>query len=341
MNGKKVRMRLRGIFQQYTMPIILLVMAIIFSINVPQFFSQQNLLGILLAMAIYGIMVCGAIFPILLGGIDLSVGGIAALSGACIVMTVTWLGPSDFSVFLGFIAGLAAGAIIGLLQGMIIANFKVPAFLVTLAIQYITYGLCQILNNNSTISLLEPRSFTYIGDGRPFGIPFPIIVLTIMSIITFIILNYTLFGRKVYAVGGNPVAAELSGISYKKITHLSYMFSSFAAALAGIVLASFNKQTIPKAGQGYETDVITAIVVGGASLMGGEGTIQGAITGALLVGVISNGLLMIGLPAEYHNVVKGIIIIIAVAFDARSRVIGSGLVRMRHFGHRTKKVIQE
>jgi len=316
-------------------------MAIIFSINVPQFFSQQNLLGILLAMAIYGIMVCGAIFPILLGGIDLSVGGIAALSGACIVMTVTWLGPSDFSVFLGFIAGLAAGAIIGLLQGMIIANFKVPAFLVTLAIQYITYGLCQILNNNSTISLLEPRSFTYIGDGRPFGIPFPIIVLTIMSIITFIILNYTLFGRKVYAVGGNPVAAEFSGISYKKITYLSYMFSSFAAALAGIVLASFNKQTIPKAGQGYETDVITAIVVGGASLMGGEGTIQGAITGALLVGVISNGLLMIGLPAEYHNVVKGIIIIIAVAFDARSRVIGSGLVRMRHFGHRTKKVIQE
>jgi ribose/xylose/arabinose/galactoside ABC-type transport system permease subunit len=315
--------------------------AAVFSIAEPQFLSGQNFIGILLAMAIYGIMVCGAIYPILLGGIDLSVGGVAALSGACVVMTTLQLGSTDFGVFVGIVAGLAAGAIIGLVQGLIIANFRVPAFLVTIAMQYIVYGLCQILNNNSTISLMGPESFTFIGSGRPLGIPFPIFILAFMAIVSFLILNFTVIGRRVYAVGGNPTASELSGISSKKVIYFSYMFSSFACAIAGIVLASFNKQTIPKAGMGYENDVITAIVVGGTSLMGGEGTIQGAILGALLVGVVSNGLLMIGVPAEFNAVVKGIIIIVAVSLDARSRVLGSGLVRMSRLRLFSKKTVKE
>ena len=331
-----------GVLQKYTMPILLVLVAAIFSIAEPQFLSGQNFIGILLAMAIYGIMVCGAIYPILLGGIDLSVGGVAALSGlACVVMTTLQLGSTDFGVFVGIVAGLAAGAVIGLVQGLIIANFRVPAFLVTIAMQYIVYGLCQILNNNSTISLMGPESFTFIGSGRPLGIPFPIFILAFMAIVSFLILNFTVIGRRVYAVGGNPTASELSGISSKKVIYFSYMFSSFACAIAGIVLASFNKQTIPKAGMGYENDVITAIVVGGTSLMGGEGTIQGAILGALLVGVVSNGLLMIGVPAEFNAVVKGIIIIVAVALDARSRVLGSGLVRMSRLRLFSKKPVRE
>jgi ribose transport system permease protein len=320
-------------------PLILLVVMLILTILQPHAFpTVNNFKSIFLAISIYGIMVCGAIYPILLGGIDLSVGAVAALSGACTVLTIVHFDYSTSGVILGIILGLSSGVIVGLFHGLIVSNFNVPPFLITLASLNIVYGVTQLLTNNLVISCLKPVGFTFIGGGKWLEIPFPIYILILMGLISYFILDKTILGRKVYSVGGNPVAATLSGVSARKITISSYIFSGFTAALAGIVLASMNQQSIAKAAQGYENDVLTAIVVGGASLMGGEGSIQGALFGALLVGLLNNGLRLLGVPAIYHPVVKGIVIIIAVAFDIKSKNRNSGLVRNKKPALRSSRI---
>lgn len=328
----------RQVIKRFQRPLILLVLMLILTILQPRIFpTASNFKSILLAISIYGVMICGAIYPVLLGGIDLSVGAVAALSGACTVLTIVAGDYSNVSVVKGIMIGLCAGVVVGLAHGMIITNFKVPPFLITLASMNIVYGITQLLTNNLVISCLKPASFTFIGGGRALGVPFPIYIFLLMALTSYLILNKTVFGRSVYCVGGNPVASVLSGISSKKITIASYIFSGFTAALAGIILASMNQQAIAKAAQGYENDVLTAIVVGGTSLMGGEGSIQGAIFGALLVGLLNNGLRLMGVPSIYHTVAKGTIIIAAVAFDIYSRNKNSGLVKSRKFSIRISK----
>jgi ribose/xylose/arabinose/galactoside ABC-type transport system permease subunit len=152
-------------------------------------------------------------------------------------------------------------------------------------------------------------------------------ILAVCALVSYFLLNHTKFGRDIYAVGGNKTAADLSGISSRKITFLAYAISGFTAALAGIVLASMNQQAVAKAAYGYENDVLAAIVVGGTSLFGGEGSLQGAMFGALLMGIINNGLRLLGVPSIYHSVVKGMVIIAAVAVDTYSRYKNSGLLR--------------
>lgn len=332
------------ISKKFQKPLILLIVIVILTVLQPNAFpTLSNFKSILLAISIYGVMVCGAIYPILLGGIDLSVGAVAALSGACTVLTIVRFDYSPAGVILGIFLGLCAGILVGAVHGLIVTNFDVPPFLITLASMNIIYGLTQLLTDNMVISCLKPAGFTFIGGGRLLGMPFPIYILLLMAAISFFILNKTVLGRNIYAVGGNPAAAALSGVSTKRITIVSYVFSGFTAAAAGIILASMNQQAIAKAAMGYENDVFTAIVVGGASLMGGEGSIQGAMFGALLVGLLNNGLRLMGVPSIYHTVIKGIVIIAAVAFDIYYRNKNSGLVRSkkRNFGFKKKTTGEE
>lgn len=318
----------KALTSRFQKPLILLVVMFVLTLMNPGIFlTLGNFKSILLAISIYGVMVCGTIYPILLGGIDLAVGATAAMSGACVVLTIVKMDYSFTGVILGILFGLAAGVMAGIAHGAIVSNFNVPPFLITLASQNIIYGIAQLLTGNQVISCLEPAAFTLLGGGRLFGIPFSVCILVIVALISFWLLNRTIFGRQVYAVGGNKEASNLSGVSSKRITTVSYAISGFTAALAGIVLASMNQQAIAKAAQGYENDVLTAIVVGGTSLMGGEGSLQGAMFGALLVGMINNGLRLLGVPSTYHSVVKGIVIIVAVAADAYGRYKNSGLKR--------------
>ncbi len=313
---------------KYQKLLILFIVMIALTILQPGvFLTVSNFKSILLSISIYGIMVCGTIYPILLGGIDLSVGAVAATSGACTVIMIVNSNYSTKGVLLGILIGLGVGILVGIIHGFIASSFRVPAFLITLASQNIIYGVAQLLTNSQVISCLKPRAFTFLGGGRLFGIPFSIFILLAVAFISYFILNHTVLGRNVYAVGGNSVAADLSGVNSKRIHMIAYGISGFTAALAGIVLASMNQQAIAKAAQGYDNDVLTAIVVGGTSLMGGEGSIQGAIWGALLVGIVSNGLRLMGIPSTYHSLVKGIIIIVAVSLDAYSRYKNSGLSR--------------
>ena len=330
MNMQSLKKQLK----RFQKPLILLIVIAVMTILQPKvFLTWNNILSILYAISIYGVMICGMIFTILLGGIDLSVGPVAALSGAITVISMSAMGKTDGAVLAGVLLGLAAGALVGLLNGTIVSYFKVPAFLITLATQSIVNGLAQLTTGNKTIAAMDPPSFTFIGGAKLLGIPVPIFILALMMLLGYIVLNKTVFGQHVYAVGGNPQASSLSGVSVRKVSLLCYVISGLMAALAGIVLASMNQQAIAKAATGYENDVLTAIVVGGTSLMGGEGSIQGALFGAMLVGILNNGMRLMGVPSTYHTLVKGVIIIVAVAFDIYAINKNSGLART-HGHHR-------
>ncbi len=305
--------------------ILVAVMLVLTVLQPGVFLTAANMKSILLSISVYGIMVCGTIFPILLGGIDLSVGAVAAAAGA---FAVTWIVDHDFTngaVIVGVLGGLLLGAVVGLIHGIIVTRFAVPPFLITLATQNIVYGVAQLLTENNVIACMKPESFAFLGGGRLIGIPFSIWIMLFMAIISYIILGRTVFGRNVYAVGGNAEACRLSGVRSRMVIITSYVASGLTAALSGIVLASMNRQAIAKAAQGYDNYVLTALVVGGASLMGGEGSIQGAVWGAFLVGVISNGLRLVGVASDYHGIVKCIVIVAAVALDAHVRFKKSGL----------------
>ena len=317
---------------------ILVAIMLAFTILQPGIFlTADNMKSVLLSISIYGIMVCGTIFPILLGGIDLSVGAVAAAAGA---FAVTRIVNNDFSTgaaIYGIIGGLVLGCLVGIVHGVIVSKFSVPPFLITLATQNIVYGIAQLLTSNNVIACMKPEFFAFLGGGRLLGIPFSIWILAIMAVISWMILNRTVFGRQVYAVGGNAESSRLSGVNSTKIIILSYLASGLTSAMAGIVLASMNRQAIAKAAQGYDNFVITALVVGGASLMGGEGNISGAIWGAFLVGIVSNGLRLMGIASEYHGIFKCLIIVLVVAFDASMRFRSSGLQKGGLFGKKKKK----
>ena len=319
---------MKSLTQRFQKVFILLGLILLLSILQPGiFFTAGNFRSIFLAIAIYGVMVCGTIYPILLGGIDLAVGGTAAMASAATVVIIVGSGFSNQGVVLGLIVGLTSGIAVGIFHGIVISSFSVPPFLITIASQNVVYGIAQILTQNKVVNILRPASFAFIGGGRLFAIPFSIYILAFCAVVSYFLLNHTKFGRDIYTVGGNKTAADLSGISSRKVTIIAYAISGFTAALAGIVLASWNTQAIAKAAQGYENDVLAAIVVGGTSLMGGEGTLQGAMFGALLMGIINNGLRLMGVPSIYHSVVKGIVIITAVAIDVYGRYRNSGILR--------------
>jgi len=314
------KMMAKGFAKKFAKPLILLAMVVVMSILQPKAFpTLNNFVSIVYAISLYGIMVCGAIYPMLLAGVDLSIGSVAAMSGCATVMTIIKYDYSGKGVFLGIAFGLLLCMIVGLVHGLIAANFNVPPFLITLASLNLVYGVAQLVTNFKTIGCVGPPIFSVIGVGRLWGLPAPVYILAFCTICSYLLLRHTVFGRQLYAVGGNKEAAALSGINVKLVTVIAYILSSVCAGIAGIVLASMNQQAVATSAKGYEADVLTAIVVGGTSLMGGEGSIQGALFGALLVGLLNNGLRLMSVPSTYHLLIKGICIIIAVAFDIRSK----------------------
>lgn len=333
MNKDKIKKVLGRSQKLWILVVIMLVLTIL---QPGVFLTAANMKSILLSISIYGIMVCGTIFPILLGGIDLSVGAVAAAAGA---LAVTQIVAHDYSmtgVLIGIVGGLLLGCVVGLIHGLIVTQFGVPAFLITLATQNIVYGIAQLLTGNNVIACMKPDFFAFLGGGRLFGIPFSIFIMAFMAILSYIILNKTVLGRNIYAVGGNSEACRLSGVKSRLVTIIAYVASGFTAALAGIVLASMNRQAIAKAAQGYDNYVLTALVVGGASLMGGEGSVLAAIWGAFLVGVVQNGLRLMGVTSDYHGIFKCIVIIAAVALDAQVRYKKSGLQKSGLFKKKAK-----
>jgi ribose/xylose/arabinose/galactoside ABC-type transport system permease subunit len=295
----------------------------------PKFFLFTNMRSILLAVSFYGILSCGMLIVIVAGGIDLSLGSTAAMSGCIAAKTYLDSGYTSTGLAMGIIFALGFCLLLGLFHGIEITYFRMPAFVMTLATKYAVYGLVQIYTGGRYIQPLGTSDFRLIGQARPLGIPIPIIIMVICVVITAILLARTSFGRRIYAVGGNPAASNLVGIDSKKIIIATYMICSFICGIGGIVLASFNMSVSQQTASGYEGTVLTAMVIGGINVFGGEGGMSGAMFGTLFVGIINNMLILLHVPPDYQKFVQGMIIIAAIAMNMQMYRRSMGLVKSK------------
>lgn len=290
----------------------LIVLCIVTSIVNSNFLTTNNILNVLRQSSTNLYLALAMTMIIILRGIDLSVGSIIAVVG---VVTTSSIALWGFPVYLGIIVGILVGLLVGLLNGYVVATTVISPFIVTLATMNIARGAAYVLSDGKPIRVMD-MSFNNIGSGYIGGVlPTPVLFLIVILIVCYLIMNKTKLGRYMYAVGGNPEAAEFSGISIKKIQLFAYTFSGLMAAVAGIVLSSRMFSGQPTAGAGAELDAIAAVVLGGTSMSGGKGKIGGTVIGALIIGVLSNGLNLMGISSFWQYIVKGFVILVAVYAD--------------------------
>ncbi|GAB3894396.1 ABC transporter permease [Spirosoma agri] len=308
------KVRTRGI-GKYGIGIAFVILCIVLSVITPKFLTVSNLMTIVTQVSINALLAFGVTFVIITGGIDLSIGSMVAVTG---VAAALFAHPDDYPVLVSIGIGILSGLLFGAFNGFIITRSKVPPFIVTLGTMTIGRGLALILSKGRPVSNLSD-SFNFIGGGQLLGVPTPIIILIIAFVLCSILLSKTVLGRYMYAVGGNEQAAEASGIRLNRIKMIVYTLCGGLAALAGILLTSRITTGQPNAGTGFELDAIAAAIIGGTSTSGGTGTITGTLIGALLIGVINNGLDLLNVTSYYQQVVMGVIIIGAVVLDSLSR----------------------
>lgn len=308
--------------QRLTILVIIMAVMLVFQ---PRFFRITNMYSILLSISLYGIMACGMLVVILVGGIDLCQGSTAAMAGVLMTSYVINHGYTTSAFFIGVLIALGFAVLLGLFHGIECAYFKIPAFVLTFATQYAIVGLVNVYTNATYLQPLTDGIYFFVGNGKLLGIPMPIVIFVVYALIAAFVLGYTKFGRRIYAVGGNPEAAELDGVNSKLHIIAAYVISSVSAAIGGMVLCCMNMQAAYSTASGYEGQVLTAMVVGGINLAGGEGKVSGAIFGALLVGIINNTLILLSVPASYQDFIQGVIIVCAVAMNVYTHRRSLGL----------------
>jgi len=302
------------VMRQLTLVIVLAIEIILFTTLSENFMTSSNLINVLRQISVTAVSAVGMFMIILLGDIDLSVGSVYAFIGV--------MGASIFlatgNTIITVVSVLAMGTIIGFISGFITAKGKIPAFVTTLAIMSICRGFAFIITDGTPIGVVDPK-FTLFGSGYIFKtIPVPVVIMIIAFIIGFFLINYTRFGRYVYACGGNEQAARWSGIKTDRIKILVFAISGFLTSLSALILAGRLGGGLPNAGNGAELDVITTVILGGTSLSGGKGKLWGVITGVVVIGVLNNGLTMLNVSSYWQQVVKGVIIAIAVLLDKKA-----------------------
>lgn len=291
--------------------LVLCVFLSVFPKTSGSFFTRQNIFNVLRQISTNLFLACGMTMVIILGGIDLSVGSIIALSG-CI--SAGCVARYNLPLPIALLMGLLVGLLVGMFNGAVISKTTIPAFIVTLATMNIAKGLAYVYTGGSPVRVVT-KEWQFLGAGYVGIFPTPVVILVIVLIITAIIMNKTKMGRHMYAVGGNQQAAEFSGIKVEKVKFFVHAFSGLMTGLAGIVLASRMYSGQPTAGDGAEMDAIAAVVVGGTSMAGGSGKIGGTIIGGLIIGVLNNGLNLLNVNSFWQYVVKGVVILLAVFLD--------------------------
>jgi ribose transport system permease protein len=298
-----------------------IVLFIFFSFVAPNFFTIRSILSLALQTSAVTLMGIGVTFAIISGGIDLSIGSVVALSGTIAVMTA----DAGVSIWLSMIVGLLVGVFCGLLNGLMITKIKLPPFIATLGMMMVARGVALTITN--AMAFPAPEAFGVLGNGTIFGtgpkfpgISYPVLVMIAGAIIFSFILGKTRLGRYTYAVGSNEEAARRAGINVNRVKNITYIFSGLLAALVGIILASRMTTSQPNSAIGYEMNAIAAAVIGGASLMGGVGTIGGTVIGSFIIGILTVGLTMQGANYFMQQIVIGLVVIGAVTVDQfRSR----------------------
>lgn len=288
----------------------------------PNFLKLSNLLGVANQTAIYAIIAVGMTMVIITGGIDLSVGSLVALAAVVSAIVVRDLGGGEEAglgaVLLGFAAGIGACAAAGMFSGLMVTRFKLPPFIVTLGMMMMASGLAFRLSEGSSIPELPPAFFT-LGRGQVFGVPSPVVSMAALYVFAHFVMSRTVFGRYVYSIGGNAEAARLSGVPVKRVLFVVYVISGMLAGFGGIVLASQLSAGDPKFGEMYELEVIAAVVVGGTSLMGGQGKVLGTLIGAFIIAVIKNGMNLTDVDPFNQKIVLGVVLTAAVTLDTLKR----------------------
>jgi erythritol transport system permease protein len=306
----------------------LIAIIAIFSFLSPNYFALENFLTMASHVAIYGILAIGMLLVIINGGIDLSVGSTLGLSGVVAGffmqgVTLNLFGVVLYpSVWVVVVLCCLLGAVIGLINGMLIARFRVPAFVATLGVMYVVRGFALLMTNGLTYNNLGGQAdlgntgFDYLGFDRLFHVPVGVLILAVIAMLGSLALNRSAFGRWLYASGGNERAAELAGVPVKHVQISVYVLSGVCAAIAGLILSSQLTSAGPTAGTTYELTAIAAVVIGGASLMGGSGNIRGTLLGAFVIGFLSDGLVIIGISSYWQTVFTGAVIVLAVLLNA-------------------------
>jgi ribose transport system permease protein len=289
----------------------LLLLIIVFTFLADGFLTFSNVKNIALQTSIIAIVAIGMSFVIFTAGIDLSVGSVMALSGALAAGIAVNFG---MDTYLSIGVGLLIGLVVGAINGLLIVKGSIPPFVATLSMLAVARGLTLVYTEGRPIAGLDER-FIYFGTGQLFGIPLPVIIMILIAVIAHLVTRYTPFGLHVYSTGGNEETTRLAGISPDRIKMAVYMISGFLAALGGILLTSRLWSAQPNAAAGWELDAIAAPVLGGTSLFGGVGSIGGTVIGAFIIGVLSNGLNLMGVPSYHQQVIKGLVFILAVAVD--------------------------
>jgi ribose transport system permease protein len=301
----------------------LIALIVVFSLASPNFFKFQNMVAILIATAVTGILAVAVTFVIITAGIDLSIG---TLMTFCAVIAGVFVTMWHLPVLVGVVAGILMGGVVGLISGTLISKLKIPPFIATLGMMYVAKGLSLIISGLRPVYFNDTPSFALIAMGSVtgeivpgFSIPNAVIIFFAVALIAGFLLNRTILGRYTFAIGSNEEAVRLSGVNADRWKTIVYMVSGLICGVAGIVIAARLNSAQPALGQGYELDAIAAAVIGGTSLSGGEGTILGTVIGAFVMSVLSNGLRILSVPQEWQTVMTGVIVIFAVYADILRR----------------------
>lgn len=305
------RVNWRELVARFGLLLALVAMVIVLASISDRFLTTSNIINVLRQISVNAIIAFGMTVVIIGAGIDLSVGSLLALVGVIAALLAT---TTALPVWLVILLALAAGLLLGSLNGLFVGYAGVAPFIVTLAGLTIFRGATLVLTDGRPVSGLPPI-FANIGYGTFLRVPLPIWIMLGVLLLTYVLLKHTAIGRAVYAVGGNPEAARLSGIPVRRILAFTYAFSGFATAIAAIVLTGRLNSAQPTAGQAFELDAIAAVVVGGTSLAGGRGGVWGTLVGALIIGVINNGMNLLNVSSFYQQIVKGGVILAALLID--------------------------
>ncbi|MDQ0211904.1 ABC transporter permease [Arthrobacter bambusae] len=296
---------------RHIMVVVMLLIVAFFAYRSARFATPDNLTNILIAAAPFALIALGQTLVILTGGIDLSVGSVMAVSAMAAAWTAKNAGDN---LLLPLVAAVAAGLLAGSINGFIVSQLGVPPFITTLGMLTLASGFAYVIGDGAPINGL-PASFGLFANTQVLGLTLPVVLMIVAILGLAFVMKRTNYGLRVYAIGGNRLAAEIAGVRSRRILFSVYAISGLLAGLSGLMLASRVITGAPNLGQGYELDAIAAVVIGGASLMGGRGTVWGTAIGLLLIQTINNGLDLLLVPAYWQSVIKGVIIVAAVGVD--------------------------
>ena len=292
--------------------VALVALCVVLSFATSAFLTSKNIMNVLQQISTNGMIAFGMTYVILLGGIDLSVGSVVALSG---VMSMALMARSGWGLVPALLAGVLIGTVIGLIDGFFITKVNMPAFIVTLAMMNIARGFALITTSGKPIYVQDDR-LLIIGNGKLLeNVPLQAVYMLIIFALLFVVLNYTKYGRHLYATGGNIEAARFSGINVNRVQLTAYIISGTVSGFAGVLTAARLYSALPSMGEGAEMNAIAAVVLGGTMMTGGSGTLGGTLIGALIIGVMNNGLNLMGVSSYWQDVAKGVIIILAIYMD--------------------------